>query len=31
MSSVIYGSRPTGTLEEMLKETLDIFFKGIEI
>lgn len=31
ISSVIYGSRPTGTLEEMLKETLDIFFKGIEI
>ncbi|NTW18016.1 MAG: TetR/AcrR family transcriptional regulator [Syntrophaceae bacterium] len=31
ISSVIYGSHPTGTLEEMLKETLDIFFKGIEI
>ena len=31
ISSVIYGSRATGTLEEMLKETLDIFFKGIEI
>lgn len=31
VSSVIYGSRPTGTLEEMLNETLDIFFKGIEI
>jgi len=31
ISSVIYGSRPTGTLEEMLNETLDIFFKGIEI
>ncbi len=30
ISSVIYGSRPTGTLEEMLNETLDIFFKGIE-
>jgi AcrR family transcriptional regulator len=26
MSSVIYGSRATGTLEEMLEETLDIFF-----
>ena len=31
ISSVIYGSRPTGTLEEILKETLNIFFKGIEI
>jgi AcrR family transcriptional regulator len=31
ISSVIYGSHPAGTLEEMLKETLDIFFKGIEI
>jgi AcrR family transcriptional regulator len=31
MSSVIYGSRVTGTPQEMLKETLDIFFKGIEI
>ncbi len=30
ISSVIYDSRPTGTLEEMLKDTLDIFFKGIE-
>jgi len=29
ISSVIYGSRPTGTLEEMLNETLDIFFKGM--
>ena len=27
---VIYGSRLTGTPQEMLKETLDIFFKGIE-
>jgi TetR/AcrR family transcriptional regulator, cholesterol catabolism regulator len=31
MSSVIYGSRSTGTPQEMLRETLDIFFKGIEI
>jgi len=30
-SSVIYGSRSTGTPQEMLRETLDIFFKGIEI
>ena len=27
---VIYGSRLTGTPQEMLKEMLDIFFKGIE-
>ena len=31
ISSVIYGSRATGTFEEMLKETLDIFFRGIEV
>ena len=31
MSSVIYGSRTTGTPQEMLRETLDIFFKGIEV
>jgi AcrR family transcriptional regulator len=31
ISTVIYGSRPTGAPEDMLKETLDIFFKGIEI
>jgi AcrR family transcriptional regulator len=31
ISSVIFGSRATGTLEEMLKETLAIFFRGIEI
>ena len=31
MAPVIYGSRLTGTPQEMLKETLDIFFKGIEI
>lgn len=30
MTPVIYGSRFTGTPQEMLKETLDIFFKGIE-
>ena len=27
---VIYGSRLTGTPQEMLRETLDIFFRGIE-
>ncbi len=31
MTPVIYTSRMTGTPQEMLKETLDIFFKGIEI
>lgn len=31
MTPVIYGSRFTGTPQEMLKETLDIFFKGIEV
>ena len=31
MSSVIYGSRTTGTPQEMLKDALDIFLKGIEI
>jgi TetR/AcrR family transcriptional regulator, cholesterol catabolism regulator len=30
MAPVIYGSRLTGTPQEMLNETLDIFFKGIE-
>ncbi len=30
MAPVIYTSRVTGTPQEMLKETLDIFFKGIE-
>jgi len=30
ISSAVYGSRSTGTPREMLKETLDIFFKGIE-
>jgi hypothetical protein len=30
-SPVIFGSRATGAPEEMLKETLDIFFKGIEV
>jgi AcrR family transcriptional regulator len=28
---VIYGSRLTGSPQEMLTETMDIFFKGIEI
>jgi len=31
MTPVIYGSLITGTPQEMLKDTLDIFFKGIEI
>lgn len=31
MAPVIYTSRMTGTPQEMLKETLDIFFKGIEV
>ena len=31
ISSAVYGSRSTGTPQEMLKETLDIFFKGIEV
>ena len=30
-SPVIFDSRATGTPQEMLKETLDIFFKGIEV
>lgn len=31
ISSAVYGSRPTGSPQEMLQETLDIFFKGIEV
>ena len=31
MTPVVYGSRLTGTPQEMLKDTLDIFFKGIEV
>jgi TetR/AcrR family transcriptional regulator, cholesterol catabolism regulator len=30
ISPVIFGSRFTGTSQEMLEDTLDIFFKGIE-
>ncbi len=30
ISPVIFGSRFTGTPKDMLKDTLDIFFKGIE-
>lgn len=30
ISSAVYGSRSTGTPQEMLQETLDIFFKGIK-
>lgn len=31
ISSAVYGSRTSGTPQEMLMETLDIFFKGIEV
>lgn len=31
ISSAVYGSRTAGTPQEMLMETLDIFFKGIEV
>jgi TetR/AcrR family transcriptional regulator, cholesterol catabolism regulator len=31
MAPVVYGTRLTGTPQEMLKDTLDIFFKGIEV
>lgn len=31
ISSAVYGSRSTGSPQEMLQETLDIFFKGIEV
>jgi AcrR family transcriptional regulator len=31
MAPVIFGSRFTGSPQEMMKETLDIFFKGIEV
>jgi AcrR family transcriptional regulator len=31
MAPVVYGSRLTGTPQEMLNETLDIFFKGIDV
>ena len=31
ISSSVYGSRSTGTPQEMLNEALDIFFKGIEV
>jgi AcrR family transcriptional regulator len=31
MAPVIFGSRFTGSPQEMMKDTLDIFFKGIEI
>jgi len=31
ISPVIFGSRFTGTPNEMLNESLDIFFKGIEV
>jgi AcrR family transcriptional regulator len=30
VAPVIFGSRPTGTPQEMMKETIDIFFKGIQ-
>ena len=31
MTPVVFTSRPTGTAQEMMEETMDIFFKGIEI
>jgi len=31
MAPVIFGSRSTGSPKEMMKDTLDIFFKGIEV
>jgi len=31
MAPVIFGSRFTGSPQEMMKDTLDIFFKGIEV
>jgi AcrR family transcriptional regulator len=31
MAPVVFASRPTGTPQEMMKETLDIFFKGIAV
>jgi len=30
MAPVVFASRPTGTPQKMMKETLDILFKGIE-
>jgi len=31
MAPVVFTSRPTGTAQEMMEETMDIFFKGIEV
>jgi len=31
LAPVVYTSRPTGTAQEMMEETMDIFFKGIEV
>lgn len=31
LAPVVYSSRPTGAPQDAVKETLDIFFKGIEI
>jgi hypothetical protein len=31
MAPVVFGSRSTGSPQEMMKDTLDIFFKGIEV
>jgi AcrR family transcriptional regulator len=31
MAPVVFTSRPTGTPQEMVEETMDIFFKGIEV
>ncbi|MBE0684291.1 MAG: TetR/AcrR family transcriptional regulator [Anaerolineales bacterium] len=31
MAPVVFTSRPTGSAQEMMEETMDIFFKGIEV
>ena len=31
LAPVVYTSRPTGTVQEMMEETMDIFVKGIEV
>jgi hypothetical protein len=31
MAPVVFTARPTGASQEVVKETMDIFFKGIEI
>jgi hypothetical protein len=31
LAPVVYTSRPTGTMQEMMEEAMDIFLKGIEV